>query len=343
MHAITSFFKDPTKAKFYKISGEATFAVDVSIQGEAPYSSCILTVNTFNDLTRRIAIAAKYKWFRVYKTSKKQVKSAGNTYHVSPLDIGAKIMVEIFPIEEGEEGTAQVYFGPFSLDPGMKKTLQGIIRSGGTRFIVDNVNSADDSSSHNTSKSMSISQMQPGHIVLFKNSFKITPENSNGDLRVGLGEQFETVPGPGQKCITFIFRNRSEDIAKLFSSSDVRKSVRGKNQNKVICKLISRSARDILVMSLRCFEAQLSLEDSIVFEKMKKQIHDDMSEDKKKMIEMITDRDQMEREIEFLYQNNMKLEKQNSQLRNTVRNLEGELSRSVNCKKSKFCQIFNFF
>jgi hypothetical protein len=119
-----SLFKGKGNHKFYKISGEATFQVEVKITGDSPYSNCVLSVHAFNNLENRIAIAAKYKWYRIYNLAKVEVKASGNSYHVSPLDIGCNVMCDIIPMaEEGEDGSATVEFGPINLDPGMKKTL----------------------------------------------------------------------------------------------------------------------------------------------------------------------------------------------------------------------------
>jgi hypothetical protein len=69
-----------------------------------------------------------------------EVKASGNSYHASALDIGSKIMVDIIPMaEEGENGIATVEFGPVILDPSMKATIQGVLRSGGTKFTVDKI------------------------------------------------------------------------------------------------------------------------------------------------------------------------------------------------------------
>lgn len=138
LKSIKSLFKGKGNEKFYKISGKATFQVEVKITGDSPYSNCVLSVHAFNNLENRIAIAAKYKWYRIYNLARVEVKASGNSYHVSPLDVGCNVMVDIIPMaEEGEDGSATVEFGPVNLDPGMKKTLQGIIRSGGTNFVVD--------------------------------------------------------------------------------------------------------------------------------------------------------------------------------------------------------------
>lgn len=356
MKVFSSFFNDKkSKPKFYTVSGEATFSVDVAIHGDPPYASCILSVNAFNDLNKRIAIASKFTWYRVYKKAKMKVSASGNTYHASSLDIGAKILVEINPIEEGDDGTAYVEFGPFELDPGMKKTLQGVIRTGGTRFVLDDIQSIInqiEESGHSSRRStgrMSYSGKKAvirGHFVLFKKSFKITNENFEdkqntsfkgssvnlsktlgNELKVGLTEGFEIESGPGPKCVTFLFRGKETELRKLLGMK-----YNDPVGSKLICQLISKSARDILVMAIRCFQSKLDLEDSMIFKEAKKKLHDELSEDEKNAIDLITINNGVSKEVEFLFERNTTLERENERLKGIVRNLEGELNRSVNCK-----------
>ncbi len=103
---------------------------------------------------------------------------------MSPLDVGCHVLVDIIPMaEEGEQGIASVDFGPVHLDPGMKKTLQGIIRAGGTKFVVDSmklVSSGFDMRSSINSRTSGYHSSQggevPGNFVLYKNNFKIVRE-----------------------------------------------------------------------------------------------------------------------------------------------------------------------
>lgn len=359
MKVFSAFFNDKkSKPKFYHLKGEATYSVDVKIQGDPPYSTCVLTVNAFNDLNKRIAIATKYTWYRMYKKAKMKISAHGNTYQASSLDIGAKILVEIEPIEEGDCGTAYVEFGPFELDPGMKKTLQGILRTGGTRFVLDDIkavfNQVDESGLMSSRRSMGRPSlgaskfMTRGHFVLFKKSFKITNEqfedkhntssNRNSmsmsrtmgnELKVSLTESFEVHSGPGSKSVTFVFRGKENELRRLLALK-----YNDPVGNKVICKLISKSARDILIMALRCFQSKLALEDSMVLERAKKLLHEDMSKDEKGTIDLVTINNGVSKEVDYLFTRNTKLERENERLKGVVRNLEGELSRTVNCKPS---------
>lgn len=181
LKTIGSLFKSKSTEKFYKISGKATFQVEVKITGDSPFSNCVFSVHAFNNLENKIAIAAQYKWYRIYNLARVEIKGSGNTYHASPLDIGCRVMVDIIPMaEEGEDGIASVEFGPIHIDPGMKKTLQGIIRSGGTKFIFDSMNLISSGSDMRSSMSSRQTNQQTnmnggvtGSLHLYKNNFKI--------------------------------------------------------------------------------------------------------------------------------------------------------------------------
>ena len=349
LNSIKSLFKSKGNQKFYKISGKATFQVEVKITGDSPYSNCVLSVHAFNNLENKIAIAAKYKWYRIYNLARVEVKASGNSYHVSPLDVGCNLMVDIIPMaEEGEEGNASVQFGPITLDPGMKKTLQGIIRSGGSRFVVDKMklvstgmNMRSSMQSRQSSYTNTANGAMGGSFTLFKNSFKMDREGSQSTFQVGLGEHYELISGPGSKCVTLSFNDGSKtrELKKMMGENNP--SFEELNNakttfttgNKIVLQLISRSARDLLIMSLRCFEAQITLEDGVIFEQVKRKLNEDLGDDKENSIDLITCNESLLREVTFLYENNVKLTKENERFQSIVRNLEGELSRSVNCKK----------
>jgi hypothetical protein len=58
LKTIGSLFKSKSTEKFYKISGKATFQVEVKITGDSPFSNCVFSVHAFNNLENKIAIAA---------------------------------------------------------------------------------------------------------------------------------------------------------------------------------------------------------------------------------------------------------------------------------------------
>jgi ABC-type phosphate transport system auxiliary subunit len=110
------------------------------------------------------------------------------------------------------------------------------------------------------------------------------------------------------------------------------KSYRNYTPNKLCLTFNSKNSRDLFLMSVRCFEAQITLEDGLIFEQVKRKLNEDLSEDKDNSISLLAANEQLMREVTFLYENNSQLNKENERQTSVIRNLEGELSRSVNCK-----------
>lgn len=132
---------------------------------------------------------------------------------------------------------------------------------------------------------------------------------------MGLGEHYEIQAGPGSKCVTLSFDDgeKSRELKKLMgeknpSFQEVKNQPTG---NKLVLQLISRSARDLLIMSVRAFEAQITLEDGLIFNQVKRKLNDDLSQDKDSSINLITCNESLLREVTFLYEHNIKLTKEN--------------------------------
>jgi hypothetical protein len=60
----------------------------------------------------------------------------GNTYPLSADDVGCIIRVEAAAIEDDYEGSAHAEFGPVTVEPATKKSLEYILASGSSQFPV---------------------------------------------------------------------------------------------------------------------------------------------------------------------------------------------------------------
>lgn len=82
-------------------------------------------------------VAIKCTWTRVKdKRSYKEHLITGNTYPLSADDVGCVIRVEATPNEDGFNGTAFAEFGPVTVEPATKKSLEYILGSGSSQFPV---------------------------------------------------------------------------------------------------------------------------------------------------------------------------------------------------------------
>ena len=134
---------------------------------------------------------------------------------------------------------------------------------------------------------------------------------------------------PSIRGVTFLFRNKEREVKRILGGAG--------NGCKLVGTLTSSTLRDLLIMSIRCFETKINLEDSAVFEKVKHSLNGellDLSDDKQ--LDLVTRNSSMLKEVEYLFKNNSKLNKENEKLQSMVRNLEGELTRSINCKNYFF-------
>lgn len=100
------------KDNFYKIEGQASFKVEVTVAGNPPYSACLLSVVSMQNSSNKLVIASKCDWYRIFHSQNILMKGNGNTYRVSALDIGSRIVVRVTPTEPDEVGEALITFGP---------------------------------------------------------------------------------------------------------------------------------------------------------------------------------------------------------------------------------------
>jgi len=318
MKQIKSLLNDTFGEKrFFQLKGKASFKVEVDIKGEAPYCRAILSVQAFSDQEKRIAIATKCNWYRKSKYSRIDLKASGNSYQLSALDVGSFVVVEITPGEEDEKGMAEVTFGPIELDPSTQSTLQTIMRSGGSNFALTGI-------SHSLSRSTSNLN---GNLLIFKSLFKISTSKLK-EVTIGYEENLDILANPGSKGITFLISGREKEFSEFLGQGV---------GDKIVVMLHSQRERDLVIMSIRCLKARMDLEDSLVFEKLKNELFEGDSSSKsnakiKSNLDILAKNNALTTELQFLFNNNSRLSSQNEKLEAMVRNLEGELNRTANCK-----------
>lgn len=296
MDSLFSFFKDAFSTdKFFEISGEATFQVDVAIQGDPPYTSSTFSVQAFNDLKSRIAIAVKYKWYRIYGSSKELIKTSGSTYHVSAADAGTQIMVEITPVEEDENGTAIVTFGQVSLDPVSKKAVQGIIRSNGTCFNIDAISMDEEELSN-------IQTTPDSKVLISRRSFKIF--SNKREMTIGFDEQFELHPSHNPRVIGIQINNRVEDTGWVCTNSCSNKG------SQIFLLLPSVKIRDLLILTIQYFERLNCIEDSTV---LSSRLRNSVGENLEKL-DLLQENVVLSKEIQYLCSSNAALTLENQSL-----------------------------
>lgn len=347
--------KSRKRGDFYKISQGSNYGVIVDISGDAPYSSCILSVNAVAGMDNKLPIAARFSWKRYYKGPEQDMNVSSNTFHLSPLDSGCFIKVYITPIEEDNiyREISTIVFGPIVLDPLIKRTLQGIMRAGGFKFQAERITLAE-----------SEDQGGEGLIMLSQNCLQIQQrKNPSNPVRIMLTDKFKIHSLRNQFkvfILEMIDDGKSGEIAKMFGIP------KSRNFKKLKFILSSVNSKDLLILSINLFKSLQLIKDSEVFQMVTHYIKDAppqtsqqrpsnpeeeededdnadhnpqdesdpswMQNNGKDAIDQLFLNNGLKDEIYRLYNSNKELAVERNKLQMKVVNLESELTRSVNVK-----------
>lgn len=239
-------FLESSSPKKYKITGSANFSVDVSIQGQLPSHTSVISLTSFSKNNRNDVLGCDFKWFRQSDCFLYHLSDLNsNTYVVSPVDIGYRLSVEVRPKEEGFFGVLSVDFGVIKLDPGMRNTLEGILTVGGSSFPAK-----IKSESEGNGMGLDVS------VLLSTDTVRIVRNWDQESLKFGYSTQ-----SPGVEIAT---RDLNE-LTLVFSETDIQGGgkLAGVVQNRRLSlKMASRISRDLLLLSLKCFSIKNYLTNS---------------------------------------------------------------------------------
>ena len=124
-----------SKKSLVKYWGNHDFKFSLETQTNYEYLASNLVAEAFDQAHNHIPIQCA--WTRVKgKRNYNEHFIKGNTYPLSADDIGCTIRVQAKPLEEGYQGTAYAEFGPVTVEPATKKSLEYILGSGSSQFPV---------------------------------------------------------------------------------------------------------------------------------------------------------------------------------------------------------------
>lgn len=329
--------------KFYKVQkGGTNYDLTVDITGEAPYSTCVISINAVAGGERKLPIAARYSWKRFWRGSQEQdINTTSNTLHLSPLDSGCYIKVYVTPMEEDTvyNEVSSVVFGPIVLDPQTKRTIQGILRAGGFKFQADKF-ILPESEDYSTD----------GSIILTQNTLHlVSRKNPKLPLRILIKDRFKISSQRNHfKMFTIEFAsdNISQEISKFFGCP----YNRGLKRVKIIMN--SSNTKDILILSIHLFKSLQQFKEQELLEIVSNYVKDapattearddeDSSEDEHKQVPPSPSEERpdsidrlflnkgLKDEILKLYHSNQQLAVERNQLQMKVVNMESELTRSI--------------
>lgn len=124
-------------SKLIQISGKYNYEFDFFTQTNYVYLASNLVAEA-KDKETGLPIAFKCRWQRARGARIYNLNAiTGNVYQLSAEDVGCKIRVEVTPIDDDlYEGNAFAEFGPVTVEPSTRQSLEYILGSGGSRFPV---------------------------------------------------------------------------------------------------------------------------------------------------------------------------------------------------------------
>lgn len=96
----------------------------------------------------------------------------GNTYPLSADDVGCVIRCEATAIEDDFQGTAYAEFGPVTVEPATKKSLEYILGSGSSQFPVSIYYPGD------RNKLPEEREMDEGTLIVYVDKIKLVKKHS---------------------------------------------------------------------------------------------------------------------------------------------------------------------
>lgn len=229
MNFLDSSSSSPRK---YKISGSSNFSLSISIQGELPYHTSVISINTHSKTNKKDILGATYKWYRFHDSTTYHLPDiSSNTYILSPTDIGYSLKAEISSKEEGFEGTSFVEFPIIKLDPATRNTLEGILTAGGSSFPAVLAQHAEN-------------PYKDFNILLTSDVLRIVRTSDQKFLKTGysLSNPRVEIHSKDQSLVCFRFEEEFKEKHELFQG-----------KRELLFKLSSKNSRDLLVLALKCF------------------------------------------------------------------------------------------
>jgi len=210
-----------------EVWGEFNFEFDLVLKSEDNYSVGALVCKAVNKVQMPIAVACE--WRRVRHERSYVIQQTGTVYQPSCEDIGAFIYVKVKPLEaaEGHNGEAEAKYGPVTMDPNLRKTLESVLVLGGSRFSCTLMTSNDRGAS-----------TQEGVLTLSRDLIDLKVYNRDGSI----------------DSTHSISQSYSVDTPKLVLTSDTKMLtlVLEDKPLKLPLKCLTRQSRDLIVLSIRC-------------------------------------------------------------------------------------------
>jgi len=316
-------FLSLNSAPGYTITGTYSYYLEVSIKGDSPYQTSTVSITAFAKSDKKIAIAISCKWYRVHEDRQYRLATIhSNTYQLSAEDLGYTLKIEVTPQEEDQKGVAVVQYGPARLDPNVRSTLESILGAGGSRFPIQLV----DEETGAMSKEPAALSMTSEYVRIVETP----PVGKEKELKFKYSYDLPKIELNYLDCtrMYFLFIGDEED------SEGVKKFINGKKNGpyKLGMKFLSRTARDLVILALKCFATKNYLVNSMMINEVvftPGKIFKDKKDHPQKIGDMLLEVDSIKREMYLVLERNQELGKDKERLQQSVKGLEQELSSTI--------------
>jgi hypothetical protein len=243
-------------SSFYNITRASNYDVSVTIKGSCPYTSCILSAVAVSGTGEaKYPLAARHAWKKIFKSQEMDLPCTADTLHLSPMDAGHYIKVEILPTEEPETYSemSSVIFGPIVLDPAIKRNLQNVMRAGGGKFKIDKL-SLPEAEEAGTM----------GQVLVNSNTLIIsTVNNPKVFLKLDLRDKFKLF-SQRTHLQTFMLDLGNDQYSNLLTTMFNLPRIR--NFRRLKLTMDSSTKKDQLFVAINIFRNLLSLRDNDIRE-----------------------------------------------------------------------------
>lgn len=241
-------------SSFYQICKASNYEISVTIKGSCPYTSCILSAVAVSGTgDAKYPLAARHTWKKIFKSQELDLPCTADTLHLSPMDAGHYIKVEILPTEEPETYSekSSVIFGPIVLDPAIKKNLQNVMRAGGGKFKIERLSLPE------AEESGCI-----GQVLVNANTIIVsTATNPKVFLKLDLRDKFKLI-SQRTHLQTFMLDLGGDQYSNLLTT--MFNLPRTKNFRRLKFTMDSSNKKDQLFVAINIFRNLLSLRDNDV-------------------------------------------------------------------------------
>lgn len=314
-------------SKLIKITGKYNYDFNFYTQTNYVYLASNLVAEA-KDKETGFPAAIKCKWQRLRGNRIYNMNTIhGNVYQLSAEDVGCKIRVEVEPLDdEIYEGKAIAEFGPVTVEPSARQSLEYILGSGGSRFPVTIYYPED------RFKMIDERKFREGTLIINNKTIRLEEKQDFAGKRKEVFSCKYTIDHPK---IDITSNDTKMLTIDYYDDDDVYGSEKGLNFSLDL-RALSRQSRDLIALSIRCFSALNYFKHSKVISSLNKDEETEgdspskkNSKEKDTITELLMELDFIKRELYEQIGINKELEVERNNARKQFIDLENEMEQTL--------------